>query len=136
MMKRIIACIGFSLLLACNNNKEIKPETAMDAGRSFIRASLDGDFKTTETLLLKDSENSQLFESYKRTYSNLDETKKKEYKEASYNINKFEELNDSTTIINYSNSYMKKPMEIKLIRTEGNWLVDFKYTIAGNLPID
>gem|GEM_PF-3928667 len=31
---------------------------------------------------------------------------------------------------------MKKPMEIKLIRTEGNWLVDFKYTIAGNLPID
>lgn len=135
-MKRIIACIGFSLLLGCNNNKEIKPETAMDAGRSFIRASLDGDFKTTETLLLKDSENSQLFESYKRTYSNLDETKKKEYKEASYNINKFEELNDSTTIINYSNSYMKKPMEIKLIRTEGNWLVDFKYTIAGNLPID
>ncbi len=124
------------MFLACNNKKDTKPTTAMDAGRTFIRASLDGDFKTAETLLLKDSENDQLFESYKRSYSHLDDAKKKEYKTASYNINKFEDINDSTTVINYSNSYMNKPMEIKLVRTSGNWLVDFKYTFAGNLPIN
>ena len=66
----------------------------------------------------------------------LPEEKRKKYKEASYNINKFEDVNDSTAIINYSNSYMNKPMEIKLVRANKIWAVDFKYTFSGNLPIN
>lgn len=108
----------------------------MDAGRTFIRASLDGDFKTAEPLLLDDSTNHQLFDTYKDSYTNIPEEKKKKYKEASYEINKIEEVNDSVTIINYSNSYMHKPMEIKLVRLNNVWTVDFKYTISGNLPIE
>jgi hypothetical protein len=46
------------------------------------------------------------------------------------------EVNDSTTVINYSNDYMNKPMEIKVIRSNNEWKVDFKYTYSGNLPID
>lgn len=136
-MKRYIAVLLTLLCFtACGTKKDTAPKTAMEAGTSFIRASLDGDFKTAEALVLNDTANHQLFDSYKDFYSKLPEDKKKKYKEASYNINKFEDVNDSTTIINYSNSYMNKPMEIKLVRADKTWAVDFKYTYSGNLPIN
>lgn len=134
--KLFLAVMLFALYTACNSKKEEKPATALDTGRAFIRASLDGDFKTAEQYLLKDSQNIDLFESYKTFYSRLPDTKKSSYKSASYDINKYLDLDDSTTIINYSNSYMKKPMEIKLVRRNGEWSVDFKYISSGNLPID
>ncbi len=128
----LIAC-GFA---ACNSGDYKRPETALDTGREFIRASLNGDFKRASSLLLADSQNVQLFESYKVFYEKLPEAKKQGYKDASYEINKYEDLNDSTTIINYSNSYMNKPMDIKVSRQNKSWVVDFKYTYSGNLPID
>ena len=136
-MKKIgvILSIAFAFA-ACNNNDSQRPETALDTGREFIRASLNGDFKKASTLLLPDSQNVQLFESYKVFYEKLPESKKEGYKSASYEINKYEDVNDSTTIINYSNSYMNKPMDIKVTRQDKTWMVDFKYTYSGNLPID
>ncbi|MBS1927370.1 MAG: DUF4878 domain-containing protein [Chitinophagaceae bacterium] len=127
------ACLFF---LACNNPKKERPADALETGRVFIRASLDGDFKTAENLLYKDSLNVQFFDTYKTLFSRLGPDKKKRYKESNYNINKYEDINDSTTIINYSNSYMNRPMEIKVIKKDGAWWVDFKYVSSGNLPID
>lgn len=57
---------------------------------------------------------------------------KMNYKKASYEILQLSETNDSTTIINYANSYMKKPMEIKVVRVNNEWWIDFKYTSAGD----
>ena len=136
-MKRTGVFLLFVLALgACNSNEYKRPETALDTGREFIRASLNGDFKRASSLLSADSQNVQLFESYKVFYEKLPEAKKEGYKQASYEINKYEDVNDSTTIINYSNSYMNKPMDIKVIRRNKTWVVDFKYTYSGNLPID
>ncbi len=136
-MKRI-ACILIATIFfwACSSPDKKAPSTALDAGREFIRASLDGDFETAENLLLKDTQNLQLFDAYKQLYGKLPADKKRNFKEASYTINKFVEENDSTTLINYSNSYMNKAMEIKLVRMQKTWSVDFKYTYSGNLPID
>jgi hypothetical protein len=128
----LVLCIVF---LSCGQ-KHDRPSTALDTGRAFIRSSLDGDFENAETLLLKDSQNLQLFDYYKTTYNRLSQEKKDRYKASSYNINKYEDLNDSITIINYSNTYLNKPMEIKVVRNDKQWSVDFKYTISGNLPID
>jgi hypothetical protein len=122
--------------ISCNNNRTERPSTAIETGSNFIKASLTGDFETAESLLLKDSINQQLFEAYKAYYQRISDDKKQGYKSASYQINKYLDYNDSTTIINYSNDFMKKPMEIKIIRKDKNWLVDFKYTYEGNLPID
>ena len=136
-MKKILTialCIIF--LASCKEGKTIKPSSAMDTGTTFIRASLDGDFKSAEELLLKDTLNGQLFDSYKAMYERLPADKKKNYKDASYNINKYLELNDSVAIINYSNSFMKKPMEIKIVRSNKDWKIDFKYITSGNLPIN
>jgi hypothetical protein len=120
---------------ACSSEKD-KPATAMDIGRDFIRASLNGDFKVAESLLLKDDENLQSFASFKTMYERMSAETKKSYKDANYDINKFLEVNDSVTIINYSNDFMKKPMDVKIVRQNNQWLVDFKYTLSGNLPID
>ena len=137
MIKKIlIAVLLLASLYSCNNEKDINPVTAMDAGRMFIRASLDGDFKTAEHLLLNDTLNQQLFESYKMVYERLPAEKKIKYKDASYNVNKYVDLDDSTSIINYSNSYMNKPMEIKIVRRNKEWRIDFKYITSGNLPIN
>lgn len=136
MKRYLLILVSAFSFVACSDKKDTKPATAMDTGRTFIRASLDGDFKTAETLLLNDPANLQLFQSYKDSYAKIPDDKKRGYKEASYEINKIEELNDSTTIINYSNSYMHKPTEIKLVRLNNSWAVDFKYTISGNLPIN
>lgn len=136
-MKKItilfLIIIGFA---ACNQNEAKRPETALDTGRDFIRASLNGEFEKASGLLLPDPENVQLFDSYKLFYNKLPADKKKGYKEASYEINKYLDVDDSTTLIKYSNSYMNKPMDIKLVRTNKKWWVDFKYTYSGNLPIE
>lgn len=130
----VFACI--STLVACKQKDKTNPETAMEVGRTFIRASLDGDFKTAEPLIFPDVQNKQAFESFKNYFGELPEAQRNQYKTANYNINKFEDINDSTSIINYSNSYMNKPMEIKLVRVDSKWWVDFKYTVSGNLPIN
>jgi len=125
-----------SLLTSCNNEKKQRPTTALDTGRTFIKASLDGDFETASSLLLKDTQNNQLFTAYKEYYKRMPDDKKKNYKKADYIINKFTDVNDSTTIINYSNDYMNKPMEIKVVKVNNEWSVDFTYTYSGNLPIN
>lgn len=136
MMKRIFLVLLTLSLFSCNNQDAGKPATALDAGRQFIRASLDGDFAGAESLLMKDSQNVQLFQRYESFYTALPQEQKKSYKQASYEINKFEDLNDSVTIINYSNTYMNKPMEIKVVKEQGDWKIDFKFTSTGNLPIE
>ncbi|MEJ7627773.1 MAG: hypothetical protein WKF35_12990 [Ferruginibacter sp.] len=137
MFQKVIALLLFTgLIYSCSENKTIRPTTSLDTGREFIRASLDGNFVIAQELLLKDSQNMQLFESYKLYYDRLPQDKKNNYKNASYTINKYSDIDDSTTIINYSNSYMNKPLEIKVVRSNAIWNVDFKYTYSGNLPIN
>ncbi len=135
-MKTLLTVLSLLFFMACNQNSTRRPETAMDTGREFIRASLDGDFTKAESLLLKDTENVQLFDSYKLFYNKLPAEKKINYQKASYEINKYQDLDDSTTIINYSNSYMKKPMDIKVTRNNNTWEIDFKYTYSENQPVE
>lgn len=103
--------------------------TSMDVGRSFIRASLDGNFTEAEKYLATDPKNMEYFKSYEDFYTKMPKEDKDGYKSASYEINKIEDvIDDSVTIINYSNSYKKQATEIKLVRENGRWAVDFKYS--------
>ena len=135
-LMRIYFAIIILLIASCKSNEAGHPSTALDTGRQFIEASLKGEFETAEKLLLNDPENVQLFDSYKQFYNRLPNEKKENYKKAQYNINKYLDVNDSVTIINYSNDYMNKPMDIKVVKSNKRWSIDFKYTYSGNLPID
>jgi hypothetical protein len=127
----ILFFIAWMIFSACNSKTEKRPDTAMDTGRAFIKSSMIGDFKMAETLVYQDAENLSLFNAFKTFYNRMPDDKKQHYQKASYEINEFKELNDSTTLINYSNDYMKKPMEIKLIKVKQVWYVDFKHNYTS-----
>jgi hypothetical protein len=119
-------------LLSCNNAAKKEPVTDTDVATTFIRAVLDNDFTTAKKYLLNDEINLQYFESNKQQYQLKDAGELSKYKSADIIINSLEPLKD-TTIINYSNSYKKDTKtNLRLIRSNGQWLIDLKYTFAAN----
>ena len=132
MIKLFVFLFIIVTLFACKSNDAKRPGTAVETGTEFIRATLDGNFKAAGPLLLNDLENAAMFQSYKTYYERLPAEKKVSYRNASYNINTLTEPNDSVTIINYSNSYMQQPMNIKVLKRNNVWSIDFKYTSADS----
>lgn len=131
-MKILIQFSSFLLLFlyGCNSNEKetgATSENDIDAARNFIRAALDGEYERGRNLLLGDSTNYQFYEEYQKTHSRLNTEEKNKYKTASINVHAVTPVNDSTTVIIYSNSYKNDHDTLKLVRTSGQWLVDLKY---------
>ena len=123
--------ISFATLIlvfaACNSARTFKKaEDAQDAGREFIRASLDGDLEKASFYLYMDSTNKYLMRKWKRDYDKLDENTRRQYKDASITVIAIQPQNDSVTSYTYSNSFIKDTTTIKIIRVSGEWLVDLK----------
>jgi hypothetical protein len=125
--------LGFLFLhffYACGTNEnDNSTESDVDAARSFIQSALHGDYKKAKSLVVQDSTNLQYIEAFSNNYENrmsLDD--KKGYKTASINIHGIRQINDSTTIVSYSNSYKKASDSLKVVRQQDNWLVDLKYS--------
>lgn len=134
-MKKLIPFILIAFLFACKNENEEykKPENALDAGREFIDNSLKGRFNTAKKYMLQDEENLFWIDKVSNDYSKMTEQDKAGLSKASINIVEVADLPDSVTVINYSNSYKKRPQKVKVINQNGEWLVDFKYTFTENL---
>ena len=101
----------------------------MDAARNFIRAALDGRWNDARRLMLQDSTNLQVLDRAENNYQNrMSSEDKRGYREANPTFYDSRNIGDSITIINYSNSYKKKTDSLKLVRSNGQWLVDLKYS--------
>lgn len=121
---------------SCNQPEGFKePEDPLDAGREFVRAVLDGDFEEANLYIAENPEDQEIFERYVSYMKKQSKQEKLNLKSASIIINKVENLNDSISIINYSNSYSNKPIELKVVRETKGWRIDFSYTFSGNLPV-
>lgn len=103
------------------------PENDLDAGRMFIRAALDGKFDEARTLLLEDSVNTNFFELAQRAHSRFDAATRDGYRTSSIRIIQRNVLNDSTSILVYSNTFKNDPDTLKIVRVSGKWLIDLKY---------
>jgi hypothetical protein len=117
----IISCFFIS---ACNDEAK-SPTDALNTGRNFIRASLDGNFKEAEKYLLQENQSLSQYKHYQIFYQDMPDSVKENYKKASFEIHQIDEPNDSITTISYSNSYMNENMSIKLVRRDGKWWIDF-----------
>ena len=104
----------------------------MDAARNFIRSVLDGKLDRAREMLISDSVNNQFFDAYERLYQNTDPEDKRGYRESSINIQSVHPLNDSVSIIHYSNSFKKKMDSLKVVREDQEWKVDLKYTFPSS----
>jgi Domain of unknown function (DUF4878) len=124
---RMIVC--FSLLIGCKSNEKPagKSENDIDAARNFIRAALDGKFEEARTYLLSDSVNTNWMDVAERSYQRTDDDTKRGYRSSSINIHQVSQLNDSVTVVIYSNSFKNDHDTLKILKEKGQWLVDLKY---------
>ncbi len=126
-MKKIIITSALFCLLGCNSERTFKKaEDAQDAGREFIRASLDGDYEKAQFYLLQDSVNNLLMSKWEKGFDQFDAATRQQYKEASILPINIKALNDSVTTYTFSNSYRKDTTTIRIVRVNGEWLVDLK----------
>ena len=132
-MKNTFYCFSFLLLglLACNNDDRQTASGTSDsdinAARYFIQAALVGDFEKAKTFMVNDSLNHEDLNAIERLNERLTKEEKEKYQEASIRIHQNRKLNDSTSMIYYSNSYRNETDSLKVIKANGKWLVDFKY---------
>jgi hypothetical protein len=127
-MKKILYICSFLLFCfaACNNHEEApKSENDVDAIRNFIQSSLYGDYEKAKKYMLADSINLEQMNAIERV--NLSADEKRGLANASINIHNVRRVNDSATIVIYSNSYKNNWDTLKAIKKGGEWLVDFKY---------
>lgn len=126
-LKSLIVILIFALLSSCNNGTV--PNTDIDVARAFIKDILDNNFKEAKKLVLDEDINNQYFDLAKKEFENKNKEDLKKYKEADIIINELKNVNDSVTIVNYSNTYKKdRRNEVKVVRVNGQWLVDIKHT--------
>jgi hypothetical protein len=120
------------LICACNSDqqeKETTSENDVDAARNFIRSALDGKWREARRFMVQDSTNTQLLDAYESNYeTHMNREDKRGYREASITLYDSRQINDSVTIVNYSNSYKKKRDSLKVVRLNNQWLVDLKYS--------
>lgn len=119
------------LLAGCKEKKETTTtasENNIDAARNFIRAALDGKFSEARRFMLQDSINTNYMDIAERAFGNIDPDTRKGYLNASIRIlPPVNEINDSVSIIIYSNSFKNDPDTLRVLRLNGQWLVDLKY---------
>lgn len=135
-MKKYFAIFCFTLLIACNNKNENfqEPENALDAGREFIQLSLQGKFNSANQYMLQDAENKYWLDKWSKDFAQKSEQEKTSFAKSSINISEVADVvADSVTVIVFSNSFKKSSQKVKVVRQNGKWRVDFKYTFSGNL---
>jgi hypothetical protein len=122
-------------MFSCNQPEGFKEaEDPIDAGREFVRAVLDGNYEKAVLYIEDNQEDKDLFERYKQYMNNQPKKEKLQLKSSSIIINKVENLSDTVSILNFSNSYSMKPTELKIVQKNKKWLVDFSFTFSGNIP--
>lgn len=118
--------------LACKNKTEVQSENNVDAARNFIRAALDGKFTEARDFMLQDSLNINYMDVAERSYKKENQATQDGYRASSIHIHEVKPVNDSTTIIVYSNSFKNKPNQLRIVRINEQWLVDLKYLYQNN----
>ena len=132
MMKKFFLPAILLLLAACNNDKTFnKAEDAQDAGREFIRASLDGNYEKASFFLYPDSTNKMMFAKWKKDYDRMSPEEQQKYKDASILPINIQKINDSVTSYTFANSYKRDTSTILVLRINGEWLVDLKEILNG-----
>lgn len=135
-MKRpyLFIVASFIIFASCNSHEKKFPQTDIEVATAFIRDILDNKLDDAEQFVLKDESNQQYFEIIKEQYRKKDKSELEKYKAADILIDEVSNVTDSISIVNYSNSYNKATKnKVKLVRSNGKWLVDLKYTFSENL---
>ena len=132
----IISLFVMAFFSACQSDTNDRSDTTttsendVDAARNFIRLFLDGELEKARTMLVTDSLNTQIFDAYERIYKNRSQVDKKGYKGSSIQIHSVRTVNDSMSVVSYSNSFKKIVDSLKVMKDNGAWKIDLKYSLT------
>lgn len=140
---RFIFLVFLFFNVACGGKKQTaQSENDIDAARNFIRAALDGKFDAARTYMLNDSVNANYMDVVERSFQNTNTETRNGYRGASINVHQITALNDSSTMVIYSNSFKNDHDTLKVVKEKGQWLVDLKFlyqhdmdTMPVNKPV-
>lgn len=132
MKKTVFPLFLVVLLAACGTTPEnAQPpkqddEDDLNTAISFIQSALKGNYNKAKDYMLHDSVNDDRLDAVSRIKLTPDE--KQGLFDASVNIHSRSLVNDSTSIIVFSNSFHKENQDtLKVVKKQGRWQVDFKY---------
>jgi|SRR5450432_1006237 Domain of unknown function (DUF4878) len=130
-MKKILVLFTLmSIVVSCSNSdgSYTKAADAQEAAREFVRSSLDGNYDRASFYLYKDSAgvNKMLLNKWKDDYSKWTQEDKVGHKNANIIVINTEQLKDSAMNYVFSNTYKKDTTTIKVVKANGEWLVDLK----------
>ncbi|MES2005735.1 MAG: hypothetical protein V4450_14550 [Bacteroidota bacterium] len=124
-MKKIVWILFFGLFACKAQQAEYrKAEDALDAGREYINACLQGDFSKAAFYAVDDDTNNRILKEIEKIYREKDKEGRQQLRTASININEVKTLSDSSSSIQYSNSFDKEPHIIQVVKRNDTWLVD------------
>ena len=130
MINKTTAIFLAVLAFSCSDGSYKKAEDAQDAGRQFIRASLDGDYKRAKFYLLQDDANLDFFEKSSRDYNQFSQEAKRANREAVIRPVASTPVNDSlTTYAYYHTANEKDTVTLNIVKVNNEWLVDLKSII-------
>ncbi|HTE27314.1 hypothetical protein [Flavitalea sp.] len=128
-MKKFTA-IFLAILTACGGSGYPRAEDAQDAGREFIRATLDGEHDKAKFYLLHDTTNLLLLKQQESNYNQLSGKEKNEFRQSSIRPIEIKPVNDSVTLYKYYNTYHSKDTTtLRIVRVNSDWVVDLKSII-------
>ncbi len=130
-MKKILLLTVFFAACSSRQAEYVKAENALDAGREFINACLQGDFSKAAFYMVPAEPNQRKLAETEKDYREKDKEGRQQLRTASININEVKELGDTATLIVYSYSFDKLPKTIRVIKQKDGWLVNF----ADNNPV-
>ncbi len=134
-MKTLISlCIVLGCLATGCSLQESLPNTDLEVATRFIREIQQNHFRDARKLLLVNETNLQYIDRFETHFHSRSAAELDQYRDAEIIVNEVSNVNDSVTIVNYSNSFNKaEKNKLKVVRVNGQWLVDLQYTFSGNL---
>lgn len=133
-MKHFVLLFFAIAFFACKNNPGYpKAENALDAGREFIDGFLKGDTRKASAYMVDDVQNKALLTRLHRQLRTSSTEAQEGYKKSSIIIGEVDEVTENEVIIQYKSSFDMDPKKVKVIKKNGEWLVDLKYTLNPNM---
>jgi hypothetical protein len=140
MNKALIPFLILAFIVSCGNDNSQQTESSVaenedDAARNFIRSVLDQDFEKARTMIIPDSLNNQYLDLTERQFKKMGKADKYHYRKSTIQNYTTRMVNDSVIIAYYTNSHTRISDSIKLVKQNGEWLVDLKYTFPETKQI-
>ena len=129
MIKKVAPILLLIFILAGCSTKKEKANTDVEVANIFIKSFNAADFKEAASYMLDDKSNQDYFTTAQKSFVSKPVEELTAYKNADIIVHEVKPLNDSVTVIDYSNSNKKdQHTNLKLVKQSGQWLVDLKFT--------